>query len=344
MRRLWLIFVLCLILTNSSSARTRLSSIENFLDQVRLTDQGFANTPQDKITVKSTSEAIQIANKINYNINNPEDVILYFQNSQNQDYGFGMNPSSSSDLSSTIDAISGLTFLGVNSTKLDAWNIASYINSTAYSELFTQKLQNNETINEMNNLTVSMLHLWYDYLNSMFLLNVIPQVPFTILTNKLLDLQMENGTYSSFEYAVYSILLLKLLGYMPLDVELSTLYLIAHIQDDGLFSIEQIGPSSIEATYLGILALSALNHINDIPTKKDIILKILDFQQPNSGFSDLNSDTSTLQYSWYAVQILSLFDAIDELSRPDVLQTNGFLDLSVIWMIPLLLLRRKKHE
>lgn len=344
MRRILGIFVLCLLVTTSVSARTRVSSIYNFLDQVRLSDQGFANTLQDTISVQSTSEVIQIAGIINYKLDNPEDVILYFQNSQNQDYGFGLNPSSSSDLSSTIDAISGLTQLGVNSTKLDAWNVASYINSTAYSELFTQKQQNNMTIYEMNNLTIPMLHLWYEYLNSMFLLNVIPQVPFTTLTNKILDLQMENGTYSSFEYAIYSILVLKLLGFVPWDVELSTLYLIAHIQDDGLFSTEQIGPSSIEASYLGILALSALNRLYKITTTNEIILNILDLQQPNSGFSDLNSDISSIHYTWYAIQILNLLDAIDELSRPDVLQTNGFLDISLVWIIPFLLLWRRKHE
>jgi prenyltransferase beta subunit len=320
-----LIFILS---TGSVTGRSRNSSIENYLEDLRLTPEGFANTISDEIEIHSTTKALTITRLLNHEVKDELDILLYYQRSQNENGGFGSNPEAESNWDATVSAIHGLWELSVNSTYLATWEIDHYLNATAVDLLFYEAIENNQTILKTHDLTLDLIVKWNDYILSSIIINVIPAIPNVFLGFELRSLQLSNGSYSTFDLAVNSINLLTLIGQVPDAPELSSKFIRAYATKDGMFSSKLNGTSNLRDTYNAVLALDQLGRINELTNRKKIILKILEHQKPNSGFSDINQDKVTLESTWYAVKILSLLDAIDELLVPDVLQTEGFVHTS----------------
>ena len=73
-------------------ARTREASIENFLDELRINEDGYANIPGGEVNISSTAEALEISNILNFKVNNSLDILLFYQKSQNDSGGFSKMP------------------------------------------------------------------------------------------------------------------------------------------------------------------------------------------------------------------------------------------------------------
>ena len=75
------------------------------------------------VTVRATTDALQIANVLSVKVNNTLDV--YYQSTQNPDGGFGNTP----DLNTTAATVRGLSYLSVNWSQLHNWEIFGYYNT-----------------------------------------------------------------------------------------------------------------------------------------------------------------------------------------------------------------------
>jgi len=110
-----------LYLSCKTSARTQLESIENFLDDNHV--GRFLELLWGGVTVRATTDALQIANVLSVKVNNTLDV--YYQSTQNPDGGFGNTP----DLNTTAATVRGLSYLSVNWSQLHNWEIFGYYNT-----------------------------------------------------------------------------------------------------------------------------------------------------------------------------------------------------------------------
>lgn len=337
--------ILVLLLSSSiSTARTRQASVENFLDELRISEDGFANTPGGEIGIRSSTEAMEISSILNFNINNSLDILLFYQKSQNESGGFSRIPDEIVTWDDTILAIRGLNYLQVNQSQIQNWRVFSYLNETAFSLLYTNITNNNESAIVHSNLTLPLIDIWYDYILSSFNLGFYPLLDTPYLVTKLQEFQFSNGTYVDFETAVTTIHLLTLLNNNPRDADLASKFIRAFIQNNGAFANKQGGITSLRSTYLAIRALHELNEINKIEYFNELILFILNKQHTNSGFAEVGSSTPTLKDTWLAIYSLFLLERIHELLSPDVLQTEGFISYNfviILMGLPILALRRK---
>lgn len=300
------------------------------LDDVRLSPEGFANTPLDEVNIEITTKVLSISRLINYEVNNTLDILLYYQRSQNEDGGFGLNPDTESSWETTVTAIQGLVDLKINSSQLSTWNIDKYLNSSATELFYTYIIENNQTIIKNNDLTVSLIKKWGEYIRSSILIKVIPPIPNVFLGAELKSFQLSNGTYSSFEAAIQTVKLLSFLAQEPEDDELASKFIRAYATTNGMFSSVLQGTPNLEDTYNAIEALNDLGKLRELESQKEIILKILDLQKADSGFTDIGSTVVTVDATWYAINILWLLDSLDQLASPDVLQTQGFVGIGII--------------
>lgn len=326
-RAVLLLFISILLIQPFTLAKTRNSSVKAFLDITRRSPEGFADTESGEVNIQSTTYALDISRIINYDVNNTLDILLYYQRSQNDDGGFGSDPNSNSTWEDTVSAVQGLLELNINNTQLSKWQISDYLNVTADQLFYSYSIVNNQTQINNNDLTLDLIIKWKEYIYASYIIGVIPAIPNVFLNSALKSLQLTNGSYSNFNLAVHSIKLLNLIAQQPEELELSSKFIRAYAVSDGLFSPTLNGSANLEATYHAIDALDKLGKLGELDQKREIILKILEQQKSDSGFSDLNSDQVTLEDTWYAIHILSLLDSLDELLRPDVLQTQGFIPL-----------------
>jgi len=81
-RYIYPVFIL-LLLTSPTFAKSRNASIENMLEDVRVSPGGFANTPTQDINLESTTKALTISRLIGYEVNSTLDILLYFLNKEN---------------------------------------------------------------------------------------------------------------------------------------------------------------------------------------------------------------------------------------------------------------------
>ncbi|MHA2098262.1 MAG: prenyltransferase/squalene oxidase repeat-containing protein [Candidatus Kariarchaeaceae archaeon] len=323
-----LLILVFVLIISSVSARTRNDSVETYLDQIRLTQEGFANSPSEAVGIQSTTRALTISRLLNHRVNNTLDILLFYQRSQNEDGGFGADPKDDSNWEATISGIQGLWELRVNNTYLSQWKINEYLNATAVDLFYYETVENNQTRLKNTNLNLDLIVKWREYIFASILIGVIPPIPNIFLGSELKSYQLANGTYSTFEIAVQSIQLLNLIGQVPDKPELSTKFILAYAASDGLFSSTLNGSSTLQDTYYAIDTLDQLGRLSELSQRNKIILKILDLQKPNSGFTDINSNQVTLESTWYAVNILALLDSLEELALPDVLMTEGFVSFN----------------
>lgn len=347
MKRAILFVVFFLLLAEPiSMSNTRNSSIGIFLDSARTSPEGFANTAGGEANIQSTTFALTLSRLVDHEVNSTLDILLYYQRSQNSDGGFGLNPISNSTWDDTISAVQGLLELNLNDTQLSQWEISNYLNVTANQLFYTHSIVNNQTVITNNDLTLDLIIKWREYIISSILIGVIPPIPNVFLGSVLKSFQLANGSYSTFNLAVHSIKLLDLIAQQPNDVDLSSKFIRAYATTDGLFSSSLNGPPNLESTFHALEALDKLGRLQDLDQKREIILKILDQQKSESGFSDINSDVVTIEDTWLAINILTILESLDELLRPDVLQTQGFVSVDFVIVIGnilliSLLLRRK---
>ncbi len=336
--------IVLLVFTTPVDARTRQKSIENFIDRLRLSDDGYAGSVSGEVNITSTTDVLEIASLIDYKINNSLDILLFYQESQNDSGGFSAYPNENVTWENTISAVRGLTYLDVNVSQVRNWKIYDYINKTAFSNLYTTIVVNNITKTVPYNLTLALIDYYAEYIISAFKLGFIPTIDSDWLVYHLKQYQFSNGSYSNFQTAVKSIHLLTILGQSPTDLDLATKYIRAFIQNNGAFSDVQEGPTSLLQSYYGIRALYELNQIETIEYMNELIIYILELQKTNSGFVEVGYDDSTAYHTWLAVSALFMLNRIHELLSPDVLQTEGFITLNMgfvpfILLIPIL--RRK---
>ncbi len=316
--------ILLILLTSSVSARSRKVSIHNFLDNTRISQDGFAEQG-NTVSISSSTYALQIGSILDYEVNNTVRVLNYYQRSQNIDFGFGQDPDDPSNWKATVDAVLGIPYLGINATKLQNFGIMIYLNTTASNLLYTNKSIGNQTVEVPSNLTVSRINFWYDYLSTGFILDYSIVFPILFLIDQLQEFQKINGTFTDFEEAVYSIRLLEALKQDPNDIELASKFIRAYATTSGLFSNSLVGAHTLKDTYIAILALDTIRKLNDLEYKSEIIKQILKQQDSNSGFREFGENQATLEATFYALQILSMLSAIDTLEQPDVLLTHGFI-------------------
>lgn len=345
--RLFIVLLVILNIMGSVSARTRNDSIHNFLDDTRVSQDGFAEI-DESISITSSTYALQIGNMVGYEVNNTVRILNYYQRSQNPDFGFGQNPDDPSNWKSTIDATNGILYLDVNATKLQKFNITGYINDTASTLLFITQTIENSTIQVPRNLTISIMNYWFEYLSIGFILGYQVTFPVLFLIDQLSAYQELNGTFTDFDEAVYSTRLLTTMGLVPNDIDLASKFIRAYATTSGLFSNSLLGPHSIKDTYLAIMTLNSIGRIYELDYRTEIIKRILSQQESNSGFMEFNSAKVTLEATFYAIKILQMLNAMDELLRPDVLQTHGFINYNIFPMIIsisfLVLTIRKRKE
>ncbi|MCY3410791.1 MAG: hypothetical protein INQ03_04050 [Candidatus Heimdallarchaeota archaeon] len=344
MKKVYLVLLVFLLLASPASGRTRQKSIENFIDRVRLSPDGYANTPTSEVNITATTEVLEIASLLQYKINNSLDILLFYQNCQNETGGFASRPNRTETWSDTIMAVRGLRYLDLNVSQLAAWKIFDYLNSTAYEKLYTQITVNNITKTVPRNLTITIINTWYEFIYASFSLGYFPGINTINLIDELKLFQYPNGSYFSFTEAVTSIHLLTLLGGIPNDPDLSAKYILAHIQTNGAFAFEQEGKVSLEATYLGLRTLSELDRIWDIEYMNELIVFILTQQITNSGFKEKGASQETIHSTWFAIQSLFLLQQLSELLSPDVLQTEGFISAPYVFALPLLVYIRRRRE
>ena len=340
-----LIIIITLIFASPSIAKTRQASVRNMLDEVRLSPEGFANTPLDEVNIDTTTKVLSISSLINYEVNNTLDILLYYQRSQNEDGGFGLKPDTQSTWETTVAAVQGLVELKINASQLSAWRIDEYLNTTASDLFYSIAIENNQTVIKNNDLTLNLIIKWGEYILSSVLIGVIPAIPNIFLGSQLKSFQLSNGTYNSFETAIQSIRLLNLLAQVPNNVELASKFIRAFATSNGLFSSMLQGTPNLKDTYDAIHALNGLGKLTELENKKSIILKILDLQISDSGFTDIGSTDVTVNATWYAINILFLLDSLDQLLSPDVLQTQGFVGIefyiSITGVVSIVVIRRR---
>ena len=324
------LIIIFLFTSNSIIAKSRDASVQNMLDDVRLSPEGFANTPFAEVDIEVTTKVLSISRLINYEVNNTLDILLYYQRSQNEDGGFGLNPDTKSTWEMTVTAIQGLIDLKINSSQLSSWNIDKYLNSSATELFYSVVIENNQTITKNNHLNVSLIKKWREYIIASILIKVIPPIPNVFLGAELKSFQLSNGTYNNLEAAIQTVKLLSLLSQEPEDAELASKFIRAYATTDGMFSSVLQGTPNLEDTYNAIEALDGLGKLNELDNQKEIILKILDLQKADSGFTDVGSTEVTVDATWYAINILWLLESLDQLDSPDVLQTQGFVGIGFI--------------
>lgn len=315
------------------TGRSRQRSIENFIDSLRLNEDGYANSPDGEVNITATTQVLEIANVINYDINNSLDILLFFQNCQNSSGGFSQKPNSEENWDSTIHAVRGLQYLDVNQSQIQNWEIFNYLNRTAIYSLYDISNIGNSTIYSPYNLSLGLINIYFDYLLTSFYLGFSPFVEFNWLENQLQSFQMSNGSYSTFESAVTSIHLLSLLELAPRDIDLASKFLLAYIQNNGAFSNEQGGVVSLYNTYLGVRALFELQAVQKIEYLDEMLIFILELQKTNSGFGEVGSMIASVQDTWYAIKTLYMLGSLNELESPDVLQTVGFLKMQFPYLV-----------
>jgi prenyltransferase beta subunit len=312
--------------------------VENFLDTLRIPEEGYSNVVGSEVNVSATGDALEIAAYLNIEINNSLDLLYFYQQSQNDDGGFGPMPETNSTWINTIRAISGLKFMNniINHTQIQNWKIHDYLNDTSSDLLYTNITRNNESVIVPFNLTLPIIEKWYQFLFASFQLGFNVKFDYNYLVTNLKDMQYSNGSYYSFDEAVWSVRLLSLLGEKPSDFDLSAKYIKAFIQNNGVFSNEINGTTSIYATYEAISTLydlGVLQWVTDtgyLETLTELIVFILNLQNTNSGFHEVGRAVSTLKDTLRAIKILFWLESLDELLSPDVLQTEGFIGLSII--------------
>ena len=69
-RYLGLFILILLISSISSSGRTRQQSVENFLDTLRVPEEGYSNIVGSEVNVSATADALEIATYLNFEVNN----------------------------------------------------------------------------------------------------------------------------------------------------------------------------------------------------------------------------------------------------------------------------------
>ncbi len=309
------------------------------MDTLRVQEEGYSNVVGGEVNVSATADALEIAAYLNFEINNSLDILHYYQKSQNEDGGFGPYPETNSTWISTIRAVSGLNFMNnvINQSQIQNWKIHDYLNDTSSDLLYTNITRNNESIIVPYNLTIPVIETWYQFLYASFQLGFNIEFDHNYLVYNLKNMQYPNGSYYSFDEAVWSVRLLNLLGEKPSDFDLSAKYIKAFIQNNGVFSNEINGTTSIYATYEAVSTLYDLGVLQWVTetryleTLDEIIVFILNLQNTNSGFHEVGRTESTLKDTWMAIKILYWLESLDELLSPDVLQTEGFIGLSIIY-------------
>ncbi len=325
----FLLLALILIVSHISPsvAITKQESVEKFLESVRVDVQGFANTPKGDVTVTHTSMALQIANYLGFKVNNTLDILLFFQQSQNEDGGFGSRPLTNSTWDDTYYAIKGLTLLELNSSKLAEWDIYNFVNKTATDLLYMEEVNGNETLLVPREPSIHLIWRWIQFIEMTFGIGVLPALPFQSLTQWLTDMQFDNGSYVNLRTAVFSNILLSMLGQEPRDIELASKFIRAHQTINGAFSWEDHGSATLNATYYAILALDNMKQIGKLEYKESIVNFVVNLQKPRSGFGEVGREAN-VEDTLKAIEILRILDKTSELIAPEVLLTEGFIPLS----------------
>lgn len=297
---------------------------------MRLSPNGFADTPSGSVNVESTQLVLDIKTTLQLEINNSLDVLLFFQSSQNTDGGFGSAESGDSNWESTIAAVNGLQKLELNSSTIGQWTIFTYLNITMMDLLYNEtQLGNTTTITPLT-LNLSTMQIWNQYILASLQLGAFPTIPADYLKTELQGLQYANGTYEGFELATNSIILLALLGLQPLEVDLASKFIRAYKSSDGAFSNNLDTKATLRATLMAIQSMVSLDRIWEID-RIDILLQfVLNRQRANSGFGEAGNQFATVKSTWQAVEILKALFALDELDSPEVLQTEGFIPFQSI--------------
>lgn len=337
----WLtVIILISQIGNPVLAITKQESVEKFLDDVRVDVQGFANTPGDEITVRHTSMALKIANYLGFEVNNTLDILLFFQESQNDDGGFGPKPFTKSSWDETYYAISGLALLDLNTSKLSEWNIYNFVNITATDLFYEETVNGNETELVLRELNVPLIWRWIQFIEMTLGIGVLPSLPFQSLTQWLTDMQFSNGSYVNLKTAIFSNLLLTMLGQEPRDLELASKFIRAFQTINGAFSWEEDGSASLNATYYAVLALDSMKQIARLDHKEAIVNFVINLQKPRSGFAEFGAQAN-VEDTLKAIEILRILDKTSELIAPEVLLTEGFvpLNLSSIFVAIVVVLR-----
>ncbi len=337
-----MMFLICLtFLLNPSFALTRQDGVDRFLQDTRTSISGYSPTISGEITIKATTEALEISTLLGLPVNNTLGILLHYQDSQNSDGGFHNQTSKSSNWQVTYYAALGLQYLGLNSTRISNWGIFEYTNSTATSLLYNNVTVGNSSKLEIKPLSTSIMKSWYEYIKMNILLGRLPTIPFQELSNSLKALQYKNGSYLNFQTAIWSNLVLNSLNVKPRDALAVGEYIRAFQNSTtGGFSNKINGSETLQSSYLALLALSSLNQLKSLDHKKELTTFIINLQEPRSGFKDTTSQKVNMEDTWYAIQSLLLLNKLTELSAPEVLLTQGFvpyqiLGISGIFIIPI---------
>ncbi len=315
-----------------TAAITKEESIIQFLDDMRLSVDGFANSANERVTIKATSLALEIATYVSYDLNNSLDILHFFQNSQNADGGFGSFPNQPSTWDDTMHAIKGLPLLGLNTTKLADWKIFNYINNTAQNLLYETIAEGNTTTTQPKKLTIFTIGKWIEYLDIMAILGIFPTIPFQELTDQLKNMQFPNGSYADLETAIFSNILLSRLGQEPNDLDLAGKYIRAFQTSNGAFSFVHEGKPTLNATFLAIQALADMKLLSTLEYREEIVQFIINLQHPRSGFSEAGG-TANMEDTWKALVTLNKLNRLSELIAPEVLLTEGFISFGVLHLI-----------
>jgi len=324
------IFILLLIMSSMMvEGATREESIINFIDEMRVEKSGYTNQIGDEVNLKSTVNAMYAKSILKSEINNSLDLLYYFQSLQDETGGFSGDSDSPVNLESTIDAVYGLVYLDVNQSQFSNWKIYQYLNDSSLNLLLTTL---NATIS-INELTLSNLELWYDYLACSGILGVVPTFPIFELIDEIKKLQYANGSYFSLDHALLSVNILNILGEKPVDSDLAKKYILSHRTSDGAFSDKQNGSSSMEYTRKSLNALRSFMNLNTLDDKSSISRFIFNQQSSRSGLSEVNQIDVTIKSTLDGLLILSYLNELDELRSPDVVQEVGFITFSWISII-----------
>ncbi|MHA1865210.1 MAG: prenyltransferase/squalene oxidase repeat-containing protein [Candidatus Heimdallarchaeaceae archaeon] len=323
--------------TTEQGAKTRLELLEEFIQDTYLNDS-FSNEPNQNSSIESTYYGVLLSDylKISYDI---YDIIFYIQKHQKSDYGFSNQIKQKTTINATFFAVQTLKQLSVGSEDLNNWQIFQYLNKSISEILYNPSNYVNLTTQDI--LTINRFFLASSILNETVLFS------YNSLINALKQIQFTNGTFPSFYYAVEVSSLLSLFEQLPADVQGTIRYLKSFRFNDTGFTKDTSDIISIKDTYYAISTIYTLG--GEVENKNKIVDAILDLQAPEGGFMDKKGQNPTLESSYFAYQILLLFNSIKSLDQLAFLESTGFLSFNFliigdVSLLSLILIRKKRTK
>ncbi len=313
------IITFTLVLTPApTQARSRQKAILDYLEDMRQGDLGFSNdAASSEQSISSSTNALFIYTALGEEIEDDLKLITFYQDAQVSNGGVAESPDGTPNLITSMNAVEGLFYLGINATELMGWKLFSFMNGSLVGTVYAT--ENRTTLVDHEPETARTIR---DFLLTSYRLGMAPKLDYAQLSNMALDYQYANGSYPTIDHAIEALLLLHQMGAKTDNPAGAARYVAAHQDDKGAFASTIGGTPSLPLTRRAISALIDTDTA-EVQLKDKLLTYVLDMQNKDGGFG--NAESSTVQETRDAILILARLNSLGELGSPEVLQTEGFI-------------------